>query len=188
MTDYLDSIAFTVSGTLSVSRPPVSVSHPLSEKFSGIVVNQQSFPADDHHCVHDLTEWVFQEFLLPEDYPRGNIDQAIPPLTGLQVFANVAEGTRHAAGFDFRLEYLSPGLGWLGAVQGTEVGAAYASAEDNPLTGVWLSAYFEPLDVTQTWQNRWRFAIRGRNPTNPVLDRPVEYDGTKVTIDNQDIN
>jgi len=193
MASYSATLDLTGETTLSVAVPAPRPSSPISETLSGIVVNQNQYANDDNHYV-DLTtgSWVYQEFLLPDNYPRGTDDPnlttdrytavKVPPLTGLQVFVSVAEDMEDIASLDWKLEYYVPSTGWVGAAKGQSFGAASSSANETADNGVWVSAYFDPYDVDDKWRYRWRFAIRGRSATG-VHNEPVdEYDGTHVTI------
>lgn len=190
-TGTLDSLIG--STTFSVAKPTSRPSSQISETLSGIIVNQNQFAANDNHYV-DLTsgEWVYQEFLLPSDYPRGTDDPNLttdrytavktPPLTGLQVFVSVAEDMEDIASLDWRLDYYVPASGWTGGIKGQSFGASHSASSGSAEEGAWISAYFDPYDVGDKWRYRWRLGIRGRSNTG-VHNQPVDvYDGTHVTI------
>lgn len=177
-----DNLELAGETTLSVSNPPTSEPNPISEKLSGVVINQNQLATDNSHfAALDNGEWVYQEFLLPDDYPRGQ-DSKVPDLTGMQVFVTVDDGYEDCASLDWKLEHYIPGTGWRGAGKGSVFGAPYSSAGDTPEDGVWMSIYFDPIAVESSWRHRWRLAIKGRSNTGVVNEPVDDYDGAYVTI------
>lgn len=185
MTEFVaGTLSWSGESLFACSLPRTALSHPASERLSGVVVAQTQIPTASDDCITLSTNFVYQEFLLPADYPRGGV---IPPLTGLSVFTNIASGRQNAAALDYRIDYYLPGSGWTGLVEGTSVGIHTDSATDSPYDGVWFDIYFEPEDISDLWQYRWRFAVRGRAASNNSINIPVEYDGTYVVINNKQI-
>lgn len=180
-TNFAD-LTWSGETTVSVSNPPVVEPGVISTQLSGAVVNQNQFPAENSHYVPlDNGEWVYQEFLLPDDYPRSR-DVRVPPLSGIQVFVSVDPGCESCASLDWKLEHYVPATGWTGVARGSSFGVAYASEDDTAEEGVWMSLYFDPIDVTSSWKYRWRLAIKGRSSTGPINEPVDDYDGEYVTI------
>lgn len=177
-----NSLIFSGEATTSVAVSSVSEPHPISKTLSGVILNQNQFPVDNTDQI-DLTtgEWVYQEFLVPDDFPRGQ-DNLVPDLTGLQIFVDVENGYEDCATLDWKLEHYEPGVGWSGAGKGIHVGSPHASLNSAPDQGVWITIYFKPLDVKNSWKHRWRFAIRGRSGSGVVKQPVDDYDGKYITI------
>jgi len=178
---YTQSLTLTGESGLSAPVSAPKLSSKTSEKLSGIVINQNQLAESSSHYV-SADQWVYQEFILPKSFPRGNKKiQKIPDLTGLQVFVSVDEGCEKAASLDWKLEYYEPSFGWNGTSSGTSVGAAFSSSDDTPDNGVWMPIYFEPIKISSNWNKRWRLAVRGRSGSG-ALNQVVQYDSSYVTI------
>lgn len=112
----------------------------LATDYSGIVINQNG-PARSTVSLHDI---VYQTFILPNDFARGEIDPTIPPLTGLQLFVNIAPNAQAAATLAWGLDRLVGQL-WLPILSGTTTGTARDGA-------VWFSVFFDPpLTIEPLW-------------------------------------
>lgn len=170
------NLNFTSTGILSAPVPSTATSHPVSVEFSGISLNQN----EDQTGKYDIdTEYVYQTFRFPKDYPRGVTGDEtifIPALCGFQINVDVTVGYSIAASLDWRIDYWHPIKGWVGIVEGTEVGAP----ADGP--SVWFDVNFSPIDVSAYWWRKFRIGIAGRSGDPSQLRVPVPYDGHTVEI------
>lgn len=174
------NIHFTGEGIMSAPEPTFVLDSPTAIEYSGITFNQNG---DTTASTPITSQWLYQTFRLPKDYPRGVGSQTfIPKLCGFQVNVDVTVGQSVAAALDWRVDYWHPQRGWLGVVNGTEVGSP--GDGDN----VWFDINFSPVDVTDYWWRKFRFGIAGRNPDSPVFRVPIFYDGNAVEIDDQMVN
>src|SRR5215210_192990 len=117
----------------------------ILEEFSGIVLNQNVIPGPTDFMA-PTTDWVNQEFFLPDDYLRGTDDgeYRYPDLTGFQFCVGVPQGTEDAAAFEWMLQYRAFGADWITADSGTAVGAPTYG------THVWMNVYFnKPIQVDE---------------------------------------
>jgi hypothetical protein len=133
----------------------------LCQQYSGIVINQNKFPADNA-SIPLSDQWVIQEFFLPPTYKRGTTtsEQKIPELSGFHLLVGVEEGYEADAELDYRLEYQIEGLGWVRLIDGQATGAPTHGSR------VWMTEFFDrPVEVTEDMlPRRFRLGVRGRIP------------------------
>src|SRR6266513_2401848 len=109
MTDFTTTLSLS-SQTMFAAGPtqPVLPSDDAS-LLSGVVVNQNQAKTES---VAVNYSFIYQEFRLPHNYPRGTADQKVPPLSGLQVYVGVTSGYAAQASLDWRLDHYVPKYGW----------------------------------------------------------------------------
>jgi hypothetical protein len=169
----------------------------ITKDLSGIVFNQNLEPQDDdtglgYWSLPD-NSWVYQEFRLPFDYVRGSDEeeQEVPDFSGIQILVNISAGLAKYAACDYKLQVNEFGLGWLTLAEGTAIGA--------PADGVvWMNIFFpDAIPITESQSGaKLRLGISGRTlvpdlppvvDNRPLLDIPVDYDGSAIIIDNRRI-
>lgn len=109
-------------------------------------------------------KWYFQEFFIPDDYVRGEGEEAlIPEMRGFQIKAKIRSGYTHAAALDYSISYKTGTENeWQTLAMGTQIGASEEGDE------VWFSIVFdEPVVVTQEMLDKpFRLGVRGRDDDN----------------------
>ena len=153
--------------------------HKLSQKYSGVILNQNQVVGDGTDFVLGTSGAYRQEFFLPSDYRRGTESGELrfPDLSGFQLLVQVTPGYELQASFEYTVQYQVFGLGWITAASGIAIGA--------PVSGkTWMTAYFEdPIAIDQSKTTaRWRINFAGRAATGVDKDIPVAYDGTAAIV------
>lgn len=186
MTDYFGTgFSFHGDSTLSVADPEFVGTDPIAMELNGVALNQNVVPANNTSFVSlDNTNWIFQTFKLPSNFPRGEKsgEIRIPDLCGLDVYVGVIPGRTFTVGLDWRIDWWTDNWGWTGLAQGTRIGA--------PADGdaVWLPIDFEPQNVEEIWQEKFRFGISARPiELGAPFQLPVDFDGTFVDVDGDQI-
>lgn len=152
MTAYTGTLSLSGNGVMGASlfQNQTLYAHPASRDLSGVILEQTVTPND----FVAATNYSFQEFRLPINYPRGE-DQKIPNLTGFSTLVT----TTAAANLTYTLDVYLDDYGWLTLAQGTATSnkvsetAAYGDA-------VWFEVYFNSIDVSQIWQKLFRFGVK----------------------------
>lgn len=107
------------------------------------------------------TDWLYQEFVLPGGYRRGDDDDVLwPEIGGIQVKVSVAEGYEDTASISWSFETKADtDDAWEILQKGVTIGAQ-ASGEE-----VWFDIYFkEPVTLTEEQlSQRFRFGIRAQS-------------------------
>lgn len=150
----------------------------LSLNFSGIVINQNGpsiSPSPGY--VNINAGYYVQEFYLPSDYGRGTGTVIYPELSGLEICVGVQEGFALTASLDYYVQTYVFGIGWIPLTRGTQIGAHTDGDQ------LWMSIYFDPVDVSEFATNKFRFGIAGRTSFDSDAFHPVDdFDATTVTI------
>jgi hypothetical protein len=151
----------------------------VANSLSGILINQNA-PAlvNDEFLLYPLdNNWVYQDFILPDDYQRGvDTDEIrLPDISGIQVFLQMDESIDVYVGVDFVLQHQIFGVGWQTVAEGVITGRTVTDA-------AWLTSYFdETISVgLADLVDRFRIGIRGRSGGWDDLDQPATYDGTYI--------
>ncbi len=170
---------------LSVVREFVPVGVPFnrdirpltaSERFSSQILNQNAAATDSIELSYDEDYTHYQEFYLPKDYIRGT--DAIPPLTGFQLFTSIRIGYKDMATLDWTIERYEIGVGWTEMTSGTTIGNNIEGPE------CWFTVYAdEPITLTAPQvKDKFRIGIAGRNWTTNHFKEEVPYDGKRIRI------
>src|SRR5687767_15721759 len=126
------------------------VQHGVTEKYSGIVINQNATATDD---ISGATT-VYQEFFLPDNFTRGVEDeQRVPSLSGFQVFASTLATD---IDLDYSLQVYLPGVGW------TTLASGVGGTTPTVGTEVWITVYFdEPVGINPVLlDERFRISLQ----------------------------
>ena len=182
--EHVDSLfgeAGFVPSDIPINRPITPLS--MAERFSGVVLNQNTVSTGETPLSFDDDYNVYQEFFLPRDYQRGKTteDARVPPLTGFQVLVKVDEGYSDTATLDWTLERYEVGDGWQPLDDGISTGTNRSGNK------VWFTVYFtEPVEIQREWlEDRFRIGIRGRDTTENVFKQIVPYENGVVTINSR---
>ena len=99
--------------------------HKLSQKYSGVILNQNQVVGDGTDFVLGTSGAYRQEFFLPSDYRRGTESGELrfPDLSGFQLLVQVTPGYELQASFEYTVQYQVFGLGWITAASGIAIGA-----------------------------------------------------------------
>lgn len=127
-----------------------------AKALSGIEINQNTRPSDPSDYLVP-TDWVYQSFVMPDDYARGTLSTEIrrPDITGISVC--VATSDAENAYLDYRLELQQAGVGYAIAAEGT---VTVAATEGDQL---WFDIYFDrPIEMNaEQAAKRLRLGVRG---------------------------
>lgn len=150
--------------------------HNLTERFSGIVLNQNQQSTAGFGA---SSGGVFvQEFFLPADYRRGTEigELRYPELSGFQLFVHVLDGCSQQASVEYVVEYQVFGLGWVPVASGVAIGT--------PADGdVWITAAFEEaveIDSIKA-SARWHITFQARTATG-AKSVPVPYANGEANV------
>lgn len=175
-------LTFSGSGIFSAPVPKPTLTEDSSVEYSGVVLNQNGELTGSQVLG---TDWLYQTFRFPKDYPRGVSGEGItvvPKMCGFQVNVEIAQGLAYAVALDWRIDYWSPVDGWVGVVEGTEVGAPADGAT------TWFDINFEPVDITDFWWRKFRFGISGRDGDPEQIKVLIPYDGKQITVNDKIID
>lgn len=155
----------------------------ITQEYSGVAISQNVAPGANDKVVFTSETEFYQEFLLPQDYTRGeNADeQIIPPLTGFHLLVKVEPGTENQIGFDWTIDHYIIGSGWttLPSGSGTVLGAP-ASGEK-----VWVEAIAaNPIEIPSSLvESRFRIGVTSHIPVQtPLVNQPIDYDASTRTL------
>jgi hypothetical protein len=158
-----------LTGEVAFAPPTFAITHhtrslSIPERLSAPIITQNVTPTDTTSITsYDSSNYnIYQDFFLPDDYVRGVTCSKIPPLTGLQVLADIATGYEDVAAIDWTLQYEDDG--WVDLTSGTTVGVTESG------TQVWLTAYFpQPVEISDDLlTTQFRFGVRGRDYSEVV--------------------
>lgn len=142
--------------------------------YSGVEISQNAAPTGNTNL--ETATYAYQEFFLPSNYGRGTDsgETRLPDLTGFQFLSQIRTGYAASATADWLFQRYDLGVGWQTVVSGTEIGAEADG------TNVWFTVNFDPIAVSPSQStSKYRFGVRGRTTTNPVLNQVVEYDDSQ---------